>query len=579
MSAFIKKYKWYVVAGAGMVVYFFLSRLTNLTDIPIFTDEAIYIRWAQIGGRDASWRFISLTDGKQPLFVWLAMLTVRIFSDPLFAGRIVSVGAGFLSLIGIAFLAYELFNKKRIALFASLLYLTSPFSLMYDRLALMDSMLAMFSIWSLFLAIRLVKTGRLDTALLLGMSLGGGVLTKTSGFISIYLLLLTLLLFDYTQKKWRMRFFRLLGLMTLSVVLSQVYYGVLRLSPWFHMIAQKDTTFVYPLSEWQVHPFRFVVNNLSTALEWMGGYLTLPVVLLIIIALFVDYKSILRKRQLVVVWSVYALLLITIFLFWEQLVFFGMNDLGRTMHEKIPVSLFILFSPLIAVMLLFEKSWQQKLLLVIWCIAPMFGLALFGRVLYPRFIFFMAMPLFVLAAWGMDYLTDKVTSYKRYAFLLSVLFVIYPLYVQTKIVYSALTAPIPGADRNQYLSDVYSGWGIREVNAILETVAQDQKITVFTDGTFGLMPYGIEIYLVDHPNIEIIGMFPTPEKYSEEMNEHIAMRPTYYVSNQLQFLPETWNAELIQEWQKGVSPGRYLRLYRLHEQIAVFDEDTPVTPY
>ena len=201
----MKKYRWYLISALIITAAYFVSRLTNLTDIPIFTDEAIYIRWAQIGGRDASWRYISLTDGKQPLFVWVAMATVRLFSDPLYAGRIVSVFAGFFSLIGIAVLTYEVFKKKSIALFASLLYLTSPFALMYDRLALMDSMLATFSIWSLFLAIRLVKTQRLDIALLLGMSLGGGVLTKTSGFISIYLLPFTLLLFNYAQKEWKMK--------------------------------------------------------------------------------------------------------------------------------------------------------------------------------------------------------------------------------------------------------------------------------------------------------------------------------------------------------------------------------------
>jgi 4-amino-4-deoxy-L-arabinose transferase-like glycosyltransferase len=182
---------------------YFISRLTNLTDLPIFTDEAIYIRWAQIGGNDPEWRFISLTDGKQPLFVWGIMAALRIFSDPLFAGRIVSVAAGFLSLIGIGVLAGTLFKNIKIGCIASLLYLTSSFSLMYDRLALMDSLLATFSIWSLYLLVLTVRHIRLDTALLLGMTIGGAVLTKTSGFISVYLMPFAALLFDFKQKNAR----------------------------------------------------------------------------------------------------------------------------------------------------------------------------------------------------------------------------------------------------------------------------------------------------------------------------------------------------------------------------------------
>src|SRR3989344_8241289 len=92
---------------------FFLTRLTHIMSLPIFTDEAIYVRWSQIARQDAAWRHISLTDGKQPLFIWIAMNIMRIVDDPLFASRLVSVLAGFGTLIGIFFLSLEIFKKKR----------------------------------------------------------------------------------------------------------------------------------------------------------------------------------------------------------------------------------------------------------------------------------------------------------------------------------------------------------------------------------------------------------------------------------------------------------------------------------
>ena len=73
----------------------FISRIFNLLKVPIFTDEAIYIRWAQIGLADPAHRYISLTDGKQPLFTWLMYPFLMIFNDPLYAGRFVSVASAF----------------------------------------------------------------------------------------------------------------------------------------------------------------------------------------------------------------------------------------------------------------------------------------------------------------------------------------------------------------------------------------------------------------------------------------------------------------------------------------------------
>src|SRR3989344_9242851 len=106
------KSKRIILAGLFLIVLYFSTRLINLTILPIFTDEAIYIRWSQIALADQQQRFISLYDGKQPLFVWLNMLTLKLPVDPLIAGRLVSVLAGFASLIGIIALSWRLFGKK-----------------------------------------------------------------------------------------------------------------------------------------------------------------------------------------------------------------------------------------------------------------------------------------------------------------------------------------------------------------------------------------------------------------------------------------------------------------------------------
>lgn len=489
-----------LITAVCLALFYTISRLVNLTTLPIFTDEAIYIRWAQIAKQDASWRFISLTDGKQPLLIWGMMVTLKLFTDPLFAGRIVSVVTGFFSMVGIGLLGREIFKSTKIGIWSSVLYVLSPFTLVYDRMALMDSMVAMFSIWSLYLSILLVRLLRLDVALLLGMSLGGAVLTKTSGFLSIYLLPATLILFPFNKRPLK-KVWLWGGLALAGITLSQIFYGVLRLSPWFHMIAQKDTTFLYPFNDWITHPFRDFMGNLHGLIDWAAGYLTIPFLVLIFVSL-----------------------------------------------------LFI------------HRQWREKLLLAVWFAAPFTALAVFGKVLYPRFILFMAMPLLVLAAWGARFLQKRLSAKPLYTVLLVIFICVYPLYVDAKVLFSIVTAPIPKADSGQYINDDPAGWGIREIVDFMNQETQKGPVTIFTEGTFGLLPYGIEIYLVNNPSITIIGLWPVPDEMNGQMVESIQKQPTYFISNKLAGLPRLWNGELLASYQKGKNPKAQLRLYKLHIQ-------------
>ena len=109
---FFKRHKFEAIVLIVLTLIYFVSRFYSILSLPIFTDEAIYIRWAQIAKQDANWRFISLTDGKQPMLIWLMMIALRFVQDPLLAGRVVSVGAGFLTLIGMYFLGKEIFRSN-----------------------------------------------------------------------------------------------------------------------------------------------------------------------------------------------------------------------------------------------------------------------------------------------------------------------------------------------------------------------------------------------------------------------------------------------------------------------------------
>src|ERR1035437_2049252 len=84
-----------------LIIFYFVFRLINLTKLPIFNDEAIYLDWGWRETHRDGFLYYSLYDAKQPFLMWIFGIAESIISDPLFAGRLVSVVSGFLTLIGI----------------------------------------------------------------------------------------------------------------------------------------------------------------------------------------------------------------------------------------------------------------------------------------------------------------------------------------------------------------------------------------------------------------------------------------------------------------------------------------------
>src|SRR3989344_9526541 len=129
--------EWLIFCGIGTL--FALTRLVKLDGFPIFSDEGIYIHWSKVAWHDATWRFISLTDGRQPLQTWATIPFLKLFSqNALFAGRLFAVTSGFIAFLGVVATARYLIGA-RAALIAGFLYVITPYFLFYDRIALVDA--------------------------------------------------------------------------------------------------------------------------------------------------------------------------------------------------------------------------------------------------------------------------------------------------------------------------------------------------------------------------------------------------------------------------------------------------------
>jgi 4-amino-4-deoxy-L-arabinose transferase-like glycosyltransferase len=501
----LQKYKKELIISLVLLAGYFFLRTYHILNLPVFTDEAIYVRWAQIARQDAAQRFISLSDGKQPMYVWIAMIFMRFIHDPLLAGRFVSVLGGILSLTGIFFLTKELFQNKWIAFLAAAIYIIFPFSLVYDRMALYESLVSASIIWGIYIEVLLAKKVRLDIALIAALIVGAGMLTKTNAFFNLYFLPFTLLVFDWKQKNVKKHLVHWVLLAALTALLATIYYSILRLSPLYGIINEKNHTFYYPFSEWIKHPVEFFAGNLHGLLDWFFTYFG-----------------------------------------WLQAAMVG-------------ASFFV-----------FRKFWKEKILLLVWFIPPILGLSLLGRVLYPRYILPMVVPLLpLLSVCFWYFLTKFKTLWVRVLIILifSVLYLRSDYYILSDFAH----APIPKPDLVQYINSWPAGGGIKESIAFFQQQSQKGPIFIATQGTFGLMPFSIQLYLQDKPNITIEGFWPIHRELPTTVVKAAKKYPTYFVfyqpcpdcsSPDREEAPTSWNVVKVAQYYKGIGTDR-LTVYRV----------------
>lgn len=491
----------FIIFSLSLVLFFGL-RFFDLTRIPVFVDEAIYIRWSQIMRNEPSLRFLPLSDGKQPLFMWATMPSLKTFTDPLVAGRMVSVFAGLLSLFGIAFLTLVLTKNLFLASLSSLVYAVLPFSVFFDRMALVDSFLSAFGTWSLGLGALLVKKARLDIALLLGFAIGLGLLTKSPA-IFFYawqpILFLFLFLFDFKAKDVKRRLLKLAGAWLVTLIISQAIYNILRLGPNFHLIGSRNQDYLFSFKEILTHPLNPLTGNLKTTVYWLWFLLTPPLFLVSFISFFGKYRKL----------AFLALLL---------------------------------------------------------SFLPLFAQGLIAKVYTSRYILFAATPLIFPITLGLYEVGRRLK--KRW--LVISIFLLWPLILSVVLVTSPEKANLPFDMRSGYLEEWTAGWGQKEIAAYLITKsAEGKKLVVGTDGYFGTLPDGLQIYTQGTKNITVIGGSPSisaiPTSLSDSLKDK--KNTVYLVANasRVNLSPaELSRLKLLAEYPKPA------RLDGTHETLLFF---------
>lgn len=525
-TQFFRRLPQGVWIALGVGALYFLSRFLFLNALPVFADEAIYIRWAQLIFQDSKYLFFSVNDGKPPLYIWSLLPALKLFSDPVFAGRTVSILVGALQLAVIWQILRTLQANLVSRLTGVAIVLLIPFWFFHQRMALMDGLLTLgLSLsWLGLLQLDTMPASLLPKNLLTKSSLlavaltavGWGVAlwTKTPAlFFAPVFVIWALGSQELLQKRLSLSLLLpRLVLFGTAGILGLTIFALLRIAPAFGSLFGRSTDFTYTFAELLQGEWRWSIYNFPKVLGWLSTYMR---------------------------------------------------------PELLSLSLFaLLFS---------EKKWlQTKILLsaLVWA----FPLLLLGKVLHARYFLPMAPFLTVSAALFFGEVWEILKKYRDNLYLMGAFFLLILFFFIgcLRFVFFSYFSPsqIPFVldDREQYLTEWSSGHGIAEVrDMLLDRSRRGLRTTVVTEGSFGTLPDGLLLYFDGRPeiaNLRIEGLAQYPVKFIPEwVRTESATTETWLVvnSHRLELDPQTNGLELIARYPRPYGAPD-LQVYRIHPE-------------
>lgn len=461
--------RWIQIGLLSVVACLYFFRLTRL---PVFADEAIYIRWAQLIIDDMGrYAFFPLNDGKTPLFMWLLVPFQFLPFDHLFAGRTVSVVSAVLLAWISGLISRELGGTKRVVLLTQLCMAILPFWFFSARLALIDTTLVLFLALMVWSVLRYHHTHKWLYLLTGGVSFGLALWTKIPAILGVSLLCLTYIpLAQQPTKHLRSQLRQLLIGQLLVGCIGLAIFGVLKLNPAFGQLFSRGGDFL--LAADQRTAADLVKNTVRNAKDFalvFTNYLTLSGLVLALTAVFLP-----RYRRTI-------------------------------------------------------------LLLLLAAVGYCLPIMVLGKVVYPRYLLPAAFPLTLAIVFAIENYFYAVTSTSRMikktvlGLVVALLLAHMASFSSAFMLYAWLNPnrlPLTKSDREQYLSEWSAGNGIYETVKLMNAYSQNQRLLVLTEGYFGTLPDGILLYLhrssVTNLFVEGIGQPVTsiPAKQQELMPQY-----------------------------------------------------------
>jgi len=416
-------------------------RFVNVLRRPLYLDEGIYMSWAESMTRSRDNAYISLSDGKTPLFYWTISWLDHLIGNYLLTGRLISIISGLITALSWSVIFYFSFNFKKSIIFL-ILYLISPYGIFIERLAFSDSMmLCLASLSLLFLLLfkkYIDRKNKLNLSLILmgfsGVFMGMSFAVKTSAklFFVGYILIFLFWFANYVFRRKDIKRF-------LILILGLVLYIAL---------------------------YREIINYFR-----VGGHIL--------------WNSVSEKEKLMV----YAPSEIFKILLSNPLYLFNYSNLIFQYLFYYLSGIFIFF--ILGAFSLVKKGKNRKFLwLLIYLAFGYFGISLSGRVMASRYIYSIYPVFIAFAVFGLDYLLSLkalrinilVFALIVFVFLQSSLLIFFP----DKALYAT-------DDKNYFVKSHLTALGLNEVIKYFQDLDED-NVVVGVSGIWGI-PEGSTILL------------------------------------------------------------------------------------
>lgn len=465
-----------------VIVVYLVSHLFGLLQLPIFADEAIYIRWAQlIIDEPMRYLFFSMNDGKTPLFFWLLVPFQFLFSDQLYAARFVSVLVGLLQMLVLMKITGLLTKNKKTVYLSGLLVMILPFWYFHHRMALTDGLLTLLISGSVFFLVKefrdqkSIKTLSIAVVLnhirqkstfvnlgLAGIFFGLALYAKIPAilFLPSFASLIFLI-----QKRTQTQLLLALSKVIIVSGIGIALFSLLLFIPSFSQLFGRGSDFLFPLSEVLAGKWKETILGVPVYIGYFVTYMTPTLFLLLLFGLFGK-----KNKQLVHIF------------FWAGILFMlPISLLGRMVYPRyvFPVILFFTLGSVFAIEDLFVWARKFSKQLVLQLVFTSFLVLLFANTVANSVVFMIA---------------DMTNS---------------------------AAIPFVSSDRVQYLTEWSSGHGLYETAELIKAESQNQTIAVATEGYFGSLPDGLNLYFhsedVSHVSIDGVG-YPVggiPEKFAQ----------------------------------------------------------------
>jgi 4-amino-4-deoxy-L-arabinose transferase-like glycosyltransferase len=283
----------------GIVLMVWLAtRIVLATRFPLYGDEGIFASLTQLVWSNPEQRFVALIGNKGLLSTWTTGAMMGLGLGPVAAVRGYALLSGLVTLVATTALTVRIWGR-RVAIAVAVVLVLLPYMLVYDVVAQYDPFIAAAAMVSLLLQLKLVQRARLDLALLLGLVLGAGLLTKQSGTFAVLLIPVSLVCFDWKGPALWRRLVSWIGCVVLALVLAFLIWALQYASPAAYLPVVENHRL---LRDALPHPLRYLDQSFGPYFRTFVGYLTVPLLIPLLVGLVDALLTRLRITLVLLCW-------------------------------------------------------------------------------------------------------------------------------------------------------------------------------------------------------------------------------------------------------------------------------------